>query len=225
MRVAYLHGFLGDASVWDGIAPASAIRVDLPGHGGGRVRPTWDANLEVIAKRVAGCDAVVGYSLGARVALGLLAAKQISRAILISVNAGIDDAERPVRRDSDARWVRLLRSQGLVPFLEAWEAQPLFATQTRAAPERRLGRRMHRVKLDREQLARSLETMGLAEMPDYRALVDERVTLIVGSDDDKFRALASTLPARTTHVITSCGHDPTLEQPAALAALLDRELR
>jgi 2-succinyl-6-hydroxy-2,4-cyclohexadiene-1-carboxylate synthase len=217
VRFAFLHGFLGDPSVWDGIAGVGDATIALPGHGGGPVRATWDANLDALA--LPRCDAVVGYSLGARVALGLVATGRAPRAILISVNPGIDDAERPARRASDAAWAHRLRTEPLATVLDAWEAQPLFATQARAGADALARRRARRLKLDPEQLARSLEVMGLAEMPDYRAAVDARCTVIAGADDAKYVALARSLPARV-ELVTASGHDPLLEQPAALAALL-----
>jgi 2-succinyl-6-hydroxy-2,4-cyclohexadiene-1-carboxylate synthase len=204
---AFLHGFAGDPAVWDGIgAPAIALPP---------VQPTWQANLDAIAAQLGKVDLVIGYSLGARLALGLVASGYVPRAILISVNPGIDDHERPARRANDARWAAMLRTQGIAAFLDAWEAQPLFATQPRDP-----GRRARRLRLDPEQLARSLETMGLAEMPDYRAQLDGRCSLVTGALDAKFCAIAAPYP----HVeIAGSGHDPLLEQPAALARAL-REL-
>jgi 2-succinyl-6-hydroxy-2,4-cyclohexadiene-1-carboxylate synthase len=218
VRVACLHGFLGSPEVWRTIVP-DAHAVALPGHGGGLVRETWGANLDAVANAIDTCDVVIGYSLGARVALGLVATGRIPRAVLISVNPGIADDERAARRGSDAAWAHMLRTQGLAPFLEAWEAQPLFATQVRAPLAEREARRARRLALDPEQLARSLEVMGLAEMPDYRATIDARCTLIAGADDAKYIAIARSLSA-PLDVIADSGHDPTLEQPQQLARVL-----
>jgi 2-succinyl-6-hydroxy-2,4-cyclohexadiene-1-carboxylate synthase len=204
--------------------PLYGDRVALPGHrGGGEVADDWAGNLAAIAARIGRREVVVGYSLGARVALGLVAAGHAARAILISVNPGIDDAERAGRRAGDARWAELARGQGIAAFIDAWQAQPLFATQARAPADRRAARRARRLALDPEQLARSLETMGLAEMPDYRGAVDDRVALIAGAEDAKFVAIARALPARL-EVIADSGHDPVLEQPAALSQAIARAL-
>ncbi len=223
MRIALLHGFAGDPAVWDDTVAAwdrDVLAVPLPGHGARAVEPTWDANLASVATAVAGCDLVIGYSLGARVALGLVARGRAARAILISVNPGLPEAEREARRASDARWAALLREHGIAAFVDAWEAQPLFATQARCPPARLAARRARRLQLDPEQLARSLEVMGLAAMPDYRAAVTtERVALLAGADDAKYVAIARALPAPLA-VVAACGHDPTLEQPVALAAAL-----
>jgi 2-succinyl-6-hydroxy-2,4-cyclohexadiene-1-carboxylate synthase len=224
-RIAYVHGFAGGPHLWRDLPPGTAIA--LPGHGGGDVQPTWDANLDAIAAQLAerqpGCDAVVGYSLGARVALGLVSTGRVPYAILISVNPGLgDERDRVARRASDAQWAKLLREGGIRAFADAWQAQPLFATQLRAPAERLAERRAHRLALDPEQLARSLEVMGLAEMPDYRgAVTSDRCALVAGANDSKYLAIARDLPARLD-VIADCGHDPTLEQPAVLGALIQR---
>jgi 2-succinyl-6-hydroxy-2,4-cyclohexadiene-1-carboxylate synthase len=226
VRVTYLHGFAGDPAAWEETLAAlprhEARAIALPGHGDGPVPVTWADCLAVIAGAIAGAELVVGYSLGARAALGLVAAGLAPRAILVSVNPGIDDAERAARRAGDAAWARLLRERGIDAFADAWEAQPLFATQARTPPARLAARRARRRALDPEALARSLEVMGLAEMPDYRravATADARVALIAGADDPKYVAIARALPAPLT-VIPDCGHDPTLEQPARLAGAI-----
>lgn len=229
MKIALLHGFLGDPAIWDATIAAwprdgdEFIRPTLPGHGKREsVWGTWDGNLAVVASAIGEADIVVGYSLGGRVALGLVATGRVHRAILVSTNPGIDDSERAERRARDAEWATLLRERGMIAFLDMWEAQPLFSTRMRAPLSHREARRARRLELDPEQLARSLEVMGLAEMPDYRELVDtQRFSLVVGADDEKYGAIAHTLPARCV-ILADCGHDPTLEQPAALADALVR---
>jgi 2-succinyl-6-hydroxy-2,4-cyclohexadiene-1-carboxylate synthase len=215
MRIALLHGFAGEPHAWDEVIAAwprgdDLVAPALP------IRESWDASLAALELDA---ELVVGYSLGARVALGLLAKRRIERAILISVNPGIDDTERPARRAGDAKWAALLRTQGMAGFLPAWEAQPLFATQVRVARERIAARNARRLALDPELVARSLETMGLAEMPDYRGTSLANVTLVAGADDAKFLAISRALPA-PLEIVEGSGHDPTLEQPERLAALL-----
>jgi pimeloyl-ACP methyl ester carboxylesterase len=223
-RIAYVHGFAGSPEVWDDVAATcgDGVRVTLPGHGG-PVLPTWNDNLAAIGDAVGGVDVVVGYSLGARVALGLVATGRVPRGILISVNPGIDDEARAPRRVIDAAWAALLRERGIAAFVAAWEAQPLFATQARVDPAQLAARRARRSALDAAGLARSLEVMGLAEMPDYRGAIDSRVALIAGADDAKYLAIATGYPVHR-EIIAGSGHDPTLEQPAALAVAIRRLL-
>jgi 2-succinyl-6-hydroxy-2,4-cyclohexadiene-1-carboxylate synthase len=232
VRAGFLHGFAGDPAAWAATLAALATlapdleprAVTLPGHGDSPVLPTWDENLAAVARALGDVELVAGYSFGARVALGLVAAGLAPRAILIGVNPGIDDADRPARRAGDVAWARLLRDRGIAAFADAWQAQPLFASQSRAAPALLAARRARRLALDPEQLARSLEVMGLAAMPDYRPAAHAAaragtISLVAGADDAKFVAIARALPAPLT-LIAESGHDPTLEQPALLAAAL-----
>jgi 2-succinyl-6-hydroxy-2,4-cyclohexadiene-1-carboxylate synthase len=223
VRTVLLHGFAGDPSAWDDVA-IDGDRIALPGHlGGGPVAADWAGNLAAIAARIGRCDVVIGYSLGARVALGLVAGDHAPRGLLISVNPGIADHERAARRASDATWAQLARDRGIEAFLAAWEAQPLFATQARAPASRLAARRSRRLALDPAQLAASLEAMGLAEMPDYRGIVDHRFGLIAGADDARYVAIARALPA-TVELVAGSGHDPLLEQPAALTGAIERAI-
>jgi len=219
-----LHGFAGTPAAWDDVRAAwpargpRAVALALPGHGC-EAAPSWDDALDDVAAYLPARATVIGYSLGARIALGLLARDAVERAVLISVNPGLPEAERAPRRAADARWAELLRTGGVAGFLDAWEAQPLFASAARAPAERRARRRAARLELDAEDLARSLETMGLAEMPDYRAALAARaarVHLIAGGLDEKFVTIARSLPAPLT-VFPEVGHDPTLEAPETLA--------
>ena len=220
----FLHGFAGTRAAWDDVRD-EGVAAMLPGHERSPAR-SWDDALDVVARDLVAGEIVVGYSLGARLALGLLARDLVPAAILISVNPGIDDRERKARRKDDARWATVLRVKGTRGFLDAWEAQPLFATQARVDPARRAARRAAREHLDPEWLARSLETMGLAEMPDYRPALAARAGrahLIAGGDDGKFVAIARAtgLPVE---VLPDVGHDPTLEAPEALRAAIARAL-
>jgi 2-succinyl-6-hydroxy-2,4-cyclohexadiene-1-carboxylate synthase len=230
MRCALLHGFAGDPSAWDEVVDAwqladPPLAVALPGHGGGPVLATWDENLAAVAAAIPGTDVVVGYSLGARVALGLVASGLAAHAVLIGVNPGIADTERAARREFDAAWTRLLRTEGMSAFHEAWIRQRLFASQQRVSAAKRAARREHRLQLDPEELARSLEIMGVAAMPDYWSAVSahrDRIALIAGADDAKYVAISSGLPCVSFETIEGSGHDPTLEHPVALAGAIAR---
>ena len=230
MRCALIHGFTGAPANWDEVIdhwqlPREPQAIALPGHGGGMVHEGWEANLETIGAAIDGCECAVGYSLGARVALGLVASGRVAFAVLIGVNPGIAEREREERRQFDAAWARMLRTEGLDAFVSAWENQPLFASQKRVAIERRLERRARRYRLDPEQLAQSLEQMGLGAMPDYWSAVPahrDRIALITGAEDAKYCAIARGLPAKTFETVAESGHDPTLEQPELLAAAIAR---
>ena len=116
----------------------------------------------------------------------------------------------------------LLRERGIAAFVDAWQAQPLFATQARAArgsarraarPPARPRSRAARAQ-PRDDGAR--RDAGLSARGGRRSI---GVALIAGADDAKYVAIARALPAPLA-LIPESGHDPTLEQPARLAAAL-----
>jgi pimeloyl-ACP methyl ester carboxylesterase len=116
--------------------------------------------------------------------------------------------------------------------VNAWERQPLFATQA-ALPRDALARqRAERLDHRPRELVRSLRICGLAAMPSYRARLPEiRVptTLVVGESDAKFAAIAEEMRAAMPHarvaVIQGTGHNVVLERPEAVARLVLSSIR
>lgn len=243
-----IHGFTGAPASWDAVVaalpaqtpPRVIHRVRVLGHDGGPLevqRPGFQGEVDRIAAelRAARLDAVhlVGYSLGGRLALGLLAThpELLARVTLIGARNGLpaaDLAARAARRADDARWIARL-ADGLPAFVSAWEAQPVLAAPGLSAAARARERAI-RLAHDPRGLALALATLGLAEMPDQgAALAAGRsrhipTTLVVGADDARFLALAaelcSHLPHATLRTIAGAGHNVLTQAPAALAALL-----
>jgi 2-succinyl-6-hydroxy-2,4-cyclohexadiene-1-carboxylate synthase len=225
-----LHGFAQTPASWREVQAAlppslDARAVAVP------VGASWDDTIDQLARVLAPDTIACGYSQGARVALGLLARDAVRGAILVGVHPGLaSDEERAARRASDAAWAERLRQRGTREFLAAWEAQPMFASQAaRASADVRARRHAERSALDPHELARAMDVLGLAAMPDLRATLVEkarRAHLVVGADDARFVAIARTLvhqaPDLVCDVVANSGHDPTLEQPAELAAIIAR---
>ncbi len=242
MIAILLHGFTGDRTTWDVVREhwqpelppsSSLVALDLPGHGDGPpVRDGWLANLQAV-RELAGPllpeAVVIGYSLGARVALGLLAEGMARRAILIGVNPGLSPSQRAQRRIADREWIELLRSEGLDAFCERWESQALFSTQHDVPAPQLEARRALRRRQQPAQLALSLEHMGLGAMPDYRSALAglaRRAELVVGARDLKFLEIAKDVISRTPdvllHLVADAGHDVVLEQPHRVSQLLSQ---
>lgn len=228
--VLALHGFTGSSESFRTIVRAfperDVVAPALLGHGSTSTARTFDeevARLAAIRATLPEATTLLGYSLGGRLGLALLAAGvSFEHAVIIGASAGLPTEEaRRARREGDARFVRMLREQGIEAFAEAWEAQPLFATQS--SERRRAERRAH----DPEGLARSLEVLGLAEMPYLLpALVGVRTAIdfVAGARDTKFveagRALARAVPSIRLHVVPGVGHDVLLEASEHVVALL-----
>ena len=245
-----LHGFAGSPVSWRAVAgwldPARrALAVALPGHDPARPLPPRSGFLDAVralgddlaaARAQAPADAgpwhLAGYSMGARVGLALLLERPglFCGASLVGLHPGLPSAaERSARRGDDRAWIQLLRREGIDAFAAAWESRPLFASQASVPDAARADQRTVRRAHDAEQLARALETLGLGEMPDLRPRLPSirvPVTLVAGSEDVKFAALArGMLPGLAFGnlvTIDGAGHNPLLERPDALAAILSR---
>ncbi len=220
-----LHGFTGGPCAWDAVVrrlPTPVVFAPaLLGHDGtarthGVTR--FDDEVDRIAELIRALSRPVhlaGYSLGGRVASGIVARhpEVVERATLVSAHPGLsDEAARAARREQDEAWCRLLEQDGIEAFVRRWEALPLFATQT---PELRRAQRRTRLRHDPRGLAASLRLLGLGSMPPYDP-GDVPVQRLVGELDEKFRCLA---PAT---LIAGAGHNPLLEQPERVARALTR---
>lgn len=248
-----LHGFTGAPASYDGVRARLrtyprelTLAPLLSGHGPSwtppsverNAKPTFASEVDALATELrtlgVGSDnpcTLVGYSLGARLALALLVTRSgwFKDGVLIGVNPGLaDERAREARHLEDEARAAELEAHGLEAFLYAWQALPLFESQ-RHLPAAELEaqhrlRRMHTAA----GLAYSLRHTGLGTMPDYTPRLSEigaRLHLVVGERDPKFRAIAehmqTAVPQATLAVIPAVGHNVPLEAPAALAALLD----
>ena len=233
-----LHGFTGSrksfAHLRERLAPyAAALVVDLPGHGESPFHDdttfasTLQALLRLMDELALPRVDVAGYSLGARVALGLAveAGSRLRRLVLESGSPGLRRRRnRGERRRQDEALAARIESEGVGAFIQAWEALPLFAGVRALPREVQDALRLRRLAGDAGGLALSLRRLGLGAQPSYwSALPSIRVPTLVlsGARDAKFTALAqrmaAELPLVWGHVFSGVGHAPHLEAPEAWA--------
>lgn len=237
--IVLLHGFAGAPASWDAVVErlprgVAVRRPTLPGHAGRPVpRGGFEAAVAALAHElsdVAPGAHLVGYSLGARVALALLGggSPRVARATLVGVHPGLTDpAERRARAAWDASWAETIEREGVSAFVRRWEQLPVFDGQSDAA---RRAQRDVREAHDAAGLAASMRTLGLSAMPNlWERLpgIDVPVTLVSGARDARFAALArrmaARLPCARVRRVAGAGHNPLVERPAALARLLSEE--
>jgi len=237
-----LHGFTGTPGCFRELASRSPgdtlLAPLLTGHG--TPPAAWETSFDAEVGRLArwcsehgdGPLFLLGYSLGARLALGLLSANpaRFAAAVLIGANPGLrTEAERRERRQADAEHRRLLVDHGLARFVDHWEQLPLFRTQAQLDPELLAEQRRSRSSHTAEGLAHALDALGLASMPDYWGelpKIDLPLTLVVGAEDPKFRrlgeAMLELLPRARLEVVPEAGHNVVLERPRWLSELMQR---
>lgn len=237
-RWVLLHGFTGGPDAWSDVLDALPGRALCPALGGHApdVPAARDFTGEV--DRLAGVVAaagfsgahLAGYSLGARVALGLLARhpRLFGAATLIGGHPGLDDEDpqRRERAEADERWARLAE-RSLPEFLERWRAQPIFDSQRALPAARRDSQDRLRAEHGGAALAAAMRALSLATMPDWKpslASIGVPVHLVVGELDVKFVALAARmserLPNARTTVVPGVGHNVLLEHPRSVIAAL-----
>jgi 2-succinyl-6-hydroxy-2,4-cyclohexadiene-1-carboxylate synthase len=218
------------ARVWSGRTPAAHV----PAVEG--AVSDFEQTVDALARWAQGAGFrqgnVAGYSLGGRLALALALAHPtiVNTSVLISAHPGLRTAaERHARQQQDAEWIRLLKAQPFEHFLERWSAQPLFASQARLEPDAlRDQDRIRRQQLP-EQLARSLHSAGLGQMPDQRRRLQSHrkpVVVLAGRADTRFADLAAEMvelaPRAQLHIVDGAHHNLLLESPSSVARVLDR---
>ena len=164
--------------------------------------------------------ALLGYSLGARVALHVLTKPDpglaVSHAVLIGATGGIEDPTiGPGGVGSDEALADDLESSGDVGgFLDSWLRGPLFE---------RLGdeaERAERLRNTAAGLASSLRLCGAgtqAPLWDALATLPAPVLALAGTDDVRFAAhairIAALAPSGVASLIPAGGHAVHLAQP------------
>lgn len=246
--VVILHGFTGSAHSMRGIAQPLAgqyetIVPDLPGHGrstglaAGRYAFEQCVQDLVATLERDGHERAhwIGYSMGARLALGCAVRhpRSVASLVLIGARAGIaEEGERAARRRADESLARRIEAHGIEAFVDEWMAQPLFATQRRLGPAFLEEQRRARLANDPHELAASLRGLGPAAQPALfaeLARVTVPVLLVAGELDSAFiassRELARRLPAAEVCEIADAGHAPHLERPDAVLHVVREFLR
>jgi 2-succinyl-6-hydroxy-2,4-cyclohexadiene-1-carboxylate synthase len=224
------HGLRSKPPVF---ATYRTIRVDLIGHGRSDSPPdpkryTMAHAVEDLQALLHHLDvertALLGYSLGGRVALhfALEAPEMLAALILESASPGIaEPREREARRRSDAELADSILRDGLEAFVDRWGAQPLFASQSRLPEEIQARQRAQRLSQNPLGLANSLRGMG-AGSQGYLLPQLDRIDIpslfLAGALDQRYVALAPAMATEASdaeyRVIEGAGHAVHLERPA-----------
>ncbi|MBA3450593.1 MAG: 2-succinyl-6-hydroxy-2,4-cyclohexadiene-1-carboxylate synthase [Chloroflexia bacterium] len=232
-----LHGFTGSSESWHPVAECIAadrrvITIDMLGHGrtdapSDLVRYAFDEVIDDLVAVAAVCDigsaAWLGYSMGARLALGIALHHQdlVSSLILESVSPGIpDDRARAERRDADEALAQRIVELGIDDFVDSWERLPLWDSQLALPAETLKRQRQLRLRNAPVGLANSLRGMGQGAQPSFwNQLTESHVPtlLIAGELDHKYVAIAeamhAAMPQAALAIVANAGHAVHLERP------------
>jgi 2-succinyl-6-hydroxy-2,4-cyclohexadiene-1-carboxylate synthase len=244
-----LHGFTGSSRSMAAVSQALArdyetLVPDLPGHGrsiGAAINGRYafeDCMRDLVATlESTGHERAhwLGYSMGARLALGCAARypERVASLVLLGARAGIaDEGEREARRRADTALAARIEAEGVEAFVDEWMAQPLFASQQRFGPEFLERMRRERLHNQASELAASLRGCGPGAQPtffDDLQNIKVPVLLVAGALDLNFvetaHKLARRLPDAQVCVIEGAGHAAHLEQPEAFVHAVSDFLR
>lgn len=207
-RAVFVHGFLGLAEDWNGFARSGVdVCVDLWSLAGKNGEPFGVANARILAEAGGNGAVLIGYSMGARLAMHALIADpgRYRAAILISGNPGLTSQEERVRRlEADQEWARRFRKEPWDGLMKAWNNQAVLAGG--ADPGRK------ECDFNRDALAWALEHWSLGRQRDLRAelaALDMPILYLTGAEDKKFTDLVRELVKGCRHrhiAIEGAGH-------------------
>ncbi len=238
-----LHGFTGSTATWLPFVERwegfTCMAVDILGHGHSdrpqdperyTMERTVDDLLALMDRLKLERTAVLGYSMGGRVALhlALKAQDRLTALILESASPGIENpAEREARVRGDNQLAEDILRDGIESFVDRWEALPLFASQARLPKATRESLRRQRLTNDSLGLANSLRGLGAGRQEPVLGQLGRLTTptlLIAGELDKKYTELAGQmaerLPQSRLHIMPDAGHATHLEQPLAFVELV-----
>ncbi len=227
--VLFLHGFLEDATMWNGVMNALALTnltcyaIDLPGHGRSPLDET-KCSMREMAKTIANfCTHykienphVFGHSMGGYVGLELAQLMDI-KLTLVQSNFWADDAEKKKNRNRVISVVEKNKAR----FID--EAIPnLFASKNRAA--------LHLVIEKLKKSAKKMDersiiacTKAMRDRFDNTAVLHQQHVCIIQGEDDPviptkklLNALEPLHENYTLFILKSCGHMGIWESPKTL---------
>lgn len=242
--VVFLHGFMGSTEDWNPIVDRLAadyrvLSVDLPGHGRSLRLPDEAYSMEGTVQALnavldeAGVSrfALVGYSMGGRVALhyAMHYPNRIWGLVLESASPGIETEEaREERVRIDDQRAQQIQTDFL-GFLEQWYRIPLFASlENHDMVDRMIERRLQN---DPVELARVLRGMGPGQQPSFwdRLPSFEIPTLVLaGAWDEKYVELTERIerlnPRICRVIVPDAGHNIHAERAGLYAHHIQRFL-
>lgn len=234
--IVCLHGFTGTRHTFTEltkILPAyNWLQIDLPGHGETQAAATeFSTVITRLAQLLADLEVptyhLLGYSMGARLALGwaLTYPQQVQTLIMESGSPGLSTQQaRQVRQQQDEQIAQRIEREGVAGFVAFWQELPLFSSQKQLAKSRQERIRQERLSQTASGLARSLRGMGTGSQPNYwseLAQIVPPVLYLAGEWDQKFQTIGQQMAQASQRIqfitLPAVGHCLHIENPRAFA--------
>lgn len=221
----FLHGFLGSPDEWqpmiNGLDRSRPVLAPtLP------VADNWRSGVEQLVASLPERFVLVGYSMGARIALGMTLEfpARVQGLCMIAGHPGLPPREREARRLHDDTLAQRLLHLPPSEFLDAWYRQDVFCSISEATRTLWVHQRQ---SLDRSEQANLLRCYSLGVQPDYWSRLGQIAApaqIVVGEQDGKYVAIARAMqreaPQMQLTLVPRAGHAVHREQPAALRGVL-----
>ncbi|HEX8074097.1 MAG TPA: alpha/beta fold hydrolase [Thermoleophilaceae bacterium] len=223
--VIFVPGFMQRGDAWSPVGELVAERypsayLDFRTH-------SFEARLGELREAARPGSAVVGYSMGGRLALHLAVREPERLAALVTVGAspGIDDPEERRRRAADdERLAAWMEYSSIDEVVDRWEKLPVFAGQSAELVE---AQRPGRLDHDPRLLATLLRSAGQGALPgiwDELRRLPTPVLALAGEHDERYvaaaRRIALLAPRGDALPVMGAGHAAHLERPEAVAGLV-----
>ena len=227
--VLFIPGFMQRGDAWRPVAELLPER--YPSRLLDHAEHSFEGRMREISESAASPDgrapALVGYSLGGRLALraALRSPSSFTAVVLVGATAGIEEGPMRVQRaEADEKLASWIEAMPIEDIVALWERQPLFADQSDLlVDEQRPGRLSH----DPRSLALLLRTAGqgtLEPVWDELHSLELPLLAIAGARDDGYSAaakrIASVAPNARAAIVEEAGHAAHLQQPARVADLI-----
>ena len=220
----FLPGFMGRACNFDKLrselSDYESIGVEIP------TADSWQENIQILADTTPHHSVLIGYSMGARLALGtaLLANNKSIGLVLISGNPGLEsDSQRKQRWQADQQWAQRLESEDKAVFLQDWYKQAVFSHTPTAIRSDEVSRKLTYAS---DTWSKVMRVNSIAKQPNYWPTIKNLnmpVLTAAGEADEKYAKIAarftrkSQSPLSRFKIFTECGHIVHREQPKKLA--------
>ncbi len=245
ISLVFIHGFAGSTEDWSEIVESLSgayklVRIDMPGFGksdkpddpGCYTQSFGSSVISTIIKKLnLGKIIIVGYSMGGRFALDVVASdnQSVIGLILESASPGIDDEEqRELRIAADTALADAILERGMEWFVNYWSEIDLFQSQKKLSELKQMQQNHRRLENSPTALAQSLRTFGAGVMEplwNYLYTIDVPVLLLSGEIDTKFTAINGRmcvmLPLCKHVIVKNAGHNIHLENPSEFVNLVN----
>ncbi|MEM9409618.1 MAG: alpha/beta fold hydrolase [Planctomycetota bacterium] len=216
---------MGHPSDWDLVRESITRALPQVKTSAVSIKPAkdWDSGIRNIAESIQSGSILVGYSMGARLALSIAIQfpNLLKGLVFISGNPGLESSEeKKTRSINDQQIAKQLDSQPLEIFLKKWYQQPIFDSMDETIRSSEVDRKL--CQNQPKIWAENLHAYSVARQPNNWPLLGTLsipVLVLAGQDDEKYKKFAERIGSEVSsqnikiEIIPNCGHIIHREQP------------